>query len=72
MVIGNYKTFITIKISFKVLKKCVNEYGTKIQKALLIEMLNPLLNKQLYAIGASFLLSIFWDILVRIILQFLP
>ena len=45
--------------SFKILKKCVTEYDTKIQEALLIKKLNPKLNKQLYAKGASFLLSIF-------------
>ena len=46
--------------SFKILKKCVtDEYDTKIQEALLIKKLNPKLNKQLYAKGASFLLSIF-------------
>ena len=45
--------------SFKILKKCVTEYDTKIQEALFIKKLNPKLNKQLYAKGASFLLSIF-------------
>ena len=45
--------------SFKIFKKCVTEYDTKIQEALLIKKLNPKLNKQLYAKGASFLLSIF-------------
>ena len=45
--------------SFKVLKKCVTEYDTKIQEALLIKKLNPKSNKQLYAKGASFLRSIF-------------
>ena len=45
--------------SFKILKKCVTEYDTKIQEALLIKKRNPKLNKQLYAKGASFLLSIF-------------
>ena len=57
---------------FKVFKKCVTEYDTKIQKALLIKKLNPKLNKDLYAERALFLLSIFSDILVRIIIQFLP
>ena len=47
--------------SYKVLKKCITEYGTKIQAALLIKKLNPKLNKQLYAKWASFLLSIFHD-----------
>ena len=36
------------------------EYETKIQEALLIKKLNPQLDKQLYANGASFLPSIFW------------
>ena len=45
--------------SFKILKKCVTEYDTKIQEALLIKKLNPKVNKQLYAKGASHLLSIF-------------
>ena len=45
--------------SFKILKKCVTEYDTKIQEALLIKKLNPKLNKQLYAKAASFLLSTF-------------
>ena len=45
--------------SFKVLKKYVNEYDTKIQEALLIKKLNPKLNNQVYAKGVSFLLSIF-------------
>ena len=45
--------------SFKILKKCVTEYDAKIQEALLIKKLNPKLNKQLYAKGASFLVSIF-------------
>ena len=45
--------------SFQILKRCHTEYETKIQKALQIKKLNPKLNKQLYAEGASFLLSIF-------------
>ena len=44
---------------FQILKSCHTEYETKIQEALLIKKLNPKLNKQLYAKGASFLLSIF-------------
>ena len=51
--------------SFKVFKKCVIEYDTKIQKALLIKKLNPNLNKQVYTVvryaeGASCFLSIFY------------
>ena len=45
--------------SFKIRKKYVTENDTKIQEALSIKKLNPKLNKQLYAKGASFLLSIF-------------
>ena len=45
--------------SFQILKSCHAEYETKIQEALLIEKLNPKLNKQLYAKVASFLLTIF-------------
>ena len=44
--------------SFQI-KSCHTEYETKIQEALLIKKLNPKSNKQLYAKGASFLLSIF-------------
>ena len=55
--------------SLKGLKKCATEYDTKIQKAI-IKKLNPKLNKQLYAKGVSFLLSILRYILVCIILQF--
>ena len=40
--------------SFKILKKCVTEYDTKIQEALLIKKLNSKLNKQLYAKRTSF------------------
>jgi len=45
--------------SIKILRTCPSEYDTKIQEALLIKKLNPKLNKQLYANGSSFLLSIF-------------
>ena len=58
--------------SFKIRKKCATEYDTKIQEALLIKKLNPRLNKQVNAKGASFLLSIFSDNLVCIIIQLLP
>ena len=43
--------------SLKVLKKCVTEYDTKIQKALSIKKLNPKLNKQLYAKGACLIFT---------------
>ena len=46
--------------SFKVLKMYVTEYDSKIQEAWLIKKLNPKLNKQLCAKGASFLRSIFY------------
>ena len=55
--------------SFKLLKKCVTEYNTKIEEALLVKKLNSKLNKHLYAKGASFLLSILSDTLVRIIIH---
>ena len=45
--------------SFQILNRCHTEDETKIQEALLIKKLNPRLNKQLYAKGASFLHSIF-------------
>ena len=45
--------------SSQILKRCHTEYETKIQTALLIKKLNSNLNKQFYAKGASFLLSIF-------------
>ena len=45
--------------SFQIAKRCHMEYETKIQEALLIKKLNPKLNKQPYAQGASFLFSIF-------------
>ena len=47
---------------FQILKRCHTDYETKIQEALLIKKLNPTLNKQLYAKGASFLLSTFCQI----------
>ena len=53
--------------SFKVFKKCFTELDTKIQETLLIKQLNPKLNKQLYAKGASFLLAFFIYTLVCII-----
>ena len=51
-------------VGFNIKKQNIsNVFGlkqeTKIQEALLIKKLNPKLNKQLYAKGASFLLSIF-------------
>ena len=52
------KKDINIK-SFKIIKKCSNEYETKIHEALQIKKINPKLNKQLYANGSSFLLNVF-------------
>jgi len=57
--------------SFIILRTCPLEYDTKIQEALLIKKLNPNLNKQLYAIGALFLLSIFKNSTGPIISNFL-
>ena len=45
--------------SLQILKRCHTEYETKIQEALLTKKLNSKKNEQLYAKGASFLLSIF-------------
>ena len=43
---------------FKVLRTCNSDYATKIQEALLIKKHNPQINRQLYANGSSFLLSV--------------
>ena len=43
----------------KLVKKCNNEYETKIQEALFIKQQNPTLNSQLYASGSSFALNVF-------------
>ena len=48
-----------IVTSFQILKRCHMEYETEFQEALLVKKLNPRLITQLYAKGASFLLSIF-------------
>ena len=53
-----FSSMIHLMESYKVLKKCITEYGTKIQAALLIKKLNPKLSKQLYAKWASFLLTV--------------
>ena len=45
--------------SFKIIKKCKSEFQTKIHKALFIKKRNPGLNRQLYANGFLFLLTIF-------------
>ena len=44
--------------NFKILKKCLSDFDTKIQEAFYIKKTHPKLNKQLYAHGASFLLNI--------------
>ena len=45
--------------SFKILRNCKNEYGTKVHEALLIKNFKPKSNRQLYANGFSFLLKVF-------------
>ena len=45
--------------SFSIIRQCRSEFHTKIHEALLIKKHRPLLNKQLYAGGASYLLQIF-------------
>ena len=60
--IYNCKSCSTIKYSitsFRILRKCNNDYSAKIHEALLIKRLKPELNKQLYENGSSFLLNIF-------------
>ena len=44
---------------FQILKKCENDFLTKIHEAFLIKKLKPMLNKQLHNSGSSFLLNIF-------------
>ena len=39
--------------------KCNSAYEAKINQALLIKKQNPTINKQMYANGASFLLSVY-------------
>ena len=45
--------------SFSIIKKCKSKYDTKIQEALIIKKENPVLNKQLYENGVSFLLNVY-------------
>ena len=47
--------------SFTILRKCNSDYEAKIHKALPIKRHSPSLNKQCYASGASFLLSIYYQ-----------
>ena len=44
---------------FKIIRKCQTSYEAKIHEALVIKRSNPVLNKQLYANGASILLNVF-------------
>ena len=44
---------------FKIIRKCQTSYEPKIHEALVIKRSNPVLNKQLYANGASILLNVF-------------
>ena len=44
---------------FEIIRKCQTSYEAKIHEALVIKRSNPVLNKQLYANGASFLLNLF-------------
>ena len=44
---------------FEIIRKCQTSYEAKIHEALVIKRSNPVLNKQLYANGASFLLNMF-------------
>ena len=50
--------------SFKIIKKCNSNFETKIHEALLIKKHNPKLNRQLFANGSSFLLNIFYIIIL--------
>ena len=44
---------------FEISRKCQTSYEAKIHEALVIKKSNPVLNKQLYANGASFLQNVF-------------
>ena len=44
---------------FEIIKKCQTSYEAKIHEALVIKRSNPVLNKELYTNGASFLLNVF-------------
>ena len=44
---------------FEIIRKCQTSYEAKIHEALVIKRSNPVINKQLYANGASFLLNVF-------------
>ena len=44
---------------FEIIRKCQSSYEAKIHEALVIKRSSPVLNKQLYANGASFLVNVF-------------
>ena len=44
---------------FEIIRKSQTSYEAKIHEALVIKRSNPMLNKQLYANGSSFLLNVF-------------
>ena len=44
---------------FEIIRKCQTSYEAKIHEALVIKRSNPVLNKQLYVNGASFLPNVF-------------
>ena len=46
---------------FEIIRKCQTSYEAKIHETLVIKKRNPVLNKQLYADGASFLLNVFYS-----------
>ena len=45
---------------FSIMRKCNSAYEAKIHEALLIKKQNPTINKQMYANGTSFLLSVYY------------
>ena len=53
-----YNSSLTID-RFHILKKCNNDFQTKIHEAFLIKSLKPSMNKQLHNNGASILLNVF-------------
>ena len=57
---GNVCSPIKLNLnSFKIIKKCKSEFHKKIDEALFIKKRNLSLNRQLYANGYSYLLSVF-------------
>ena len=45
--------------NLKVIKKCNTAFETEIHEALLIKKFNPILNRQLYSSGSSFLSNVY-------------